>query len=85
MTSEEYIELKNELEELKSCVEAQSQTLQKIHTALVGDKSFGQLGIVQMVRKHDDWIENQKYMWAKIYGGIAVGSAVISATLKYFL
>jgi hypothetical protein len=85
MTSEEYTELKKELDELKSCVEEQSQTLQKIHTAIVGDSTFGQLGLVQMVRKHEQWIEAQKYMWAKIYGGIAVGSAVISVTLKYFL
>jgi len=85
MTSKEYIELKKELDELKDSVAEQNETLKKIHSAIVGDREFGQDGLVQMVKKHDQWIEGQKYMWAKIYGGIAVGSGLISLALKYFI
>lgn len=82
VTSKEYTSLKKELDELKTSVDEQGETLKKIHNAIVGDKDFGHEGIVAMVRKHEKWIESQKYMWAKIYGGIVVGSAFISVLFK---
>lgn len=85
MTSKEYIELKKELDELKLSVSEQNETLKKIHSAIVGDREFGQDGLVQMVKNHEKWIESQKYMWAKIYGGIAVGSGIITFLLNYIL
>jgi hypothetical protein len=82
LTSKEYTQLKRELDELKDSVEEQNDTLKKIHSAIVGDKDFGQEGLVGMVRRHDKWIEAQKFMWAKIYGGIIVGSAFVSVIWK---
>ena len=82
ITSKEYISLKKELDDLKSSVDEQGETLKKIHNAIVGDKDFGHEGIVTMVRKHEKWIEAQKYVWAKIYGGIIVGSAFVSVIWK---
>jgi len=83
--SKEHMELKLELDELKKLVDKQSETLRKIHNAIVGDKEFGQEGIVEMVKKHDDWIQSQKYMWAKIYGGIIVGSTAIGYIINYII
>jgi hypothetical protein len=85
VTSKEYTQLKKELDELKTSVDEQGETLHKIHNAIVGDKDFGHEGLVQLVRKHERWIESQKYMWAKIYGGIAVGSAIASLLMQKFL
>jgi hypothetical protein len=82
ITSKEYTSLKKELDDLKTSVDEQGETLKKIHNAIVGDKDFGHEGLVALVRKHERWIESQKYMWAKIYGGIAVGSAFISVLFK---
>jgi len=83
--SKEHMELKLELDELKKLVDKQSETLRKIHNAIVGDKEFGHEGLVEMVKKHDDWIQSQKYMWAKIYGGIIVGSTAIGYILNVLL
>ena len=83
--NKEHMELKGELDELKKLVDKQSETLRKIHNAIVGDKEFGQEGLVEMVRKHEDWIQGQKYMWAKIYGGIIVGSSAIGYILNVIL
>jgi hypothetical protein len=83
--SKEHMELKLELDELKKLVDKQSETLRKIHNAIVGDKEFGHEGLVEMVKKHDDWIQSQKYMWAKIYGGIIVGSTAIGYILNIVL
>ena len=85
VTSKEYTSLKKELDDLKTSVDEQGETSKKIHNAIVGDKDFGHEGLVALVRKHERWIESQKYMWAKIYGGIAVGSAIISILLKFIL
>lgn len=85
MTSKEYTELKKELDELKVSVAEQNVVLKKIHNAIVGDKDFGQDGLVTMVNKHDKWIENQKFMWAKIYGGIIVASGFVSLAIKFIL
>jgi hypothetical protein len=83
--SKEHMELKLELDELKKLVDKQSETLRKIHNAIVGDKEFGQEGLVEMVKKHDDWIQSQKYMWAKIYGGIIVGSSAIGYIINFIV
>ena len=82
MTSKEYTSLKKELDYLKVSVEAQNDTLKKIHSAIVGDKDFGQEGMIGMIKRHYRWIESQKFMWAKIYGGIVVGSAFVSVLFK---
>ena len=84
MESKEYKELKSEIEDLKRCVKSQEETLNKILNAIVGDKEFGQEGIVQMVRKHDKWITSQKFMWAKIWDGIGVGTTIGTLLIKFW-
>tara|TARA_R110000822_G_scaffold46670_3_gene124188 strand:- start:6775 stop:7041 length:267 start_codon:yes stop_codon:yes gene_type:complete len=84
MDSKEYIELKKEIEGLSESVKGQGETINRIHNAIVGDSEFGQEGIVKMVKNHDRWITSQKFMWAKIYGGIAVGSAVGTLLVKFW-
>jgi hypothetical protein len=74
--------LKKEIDDIKKSFDEQGKTIKKIHQAIVGDKDFGQEGMVDIIKKHDKFIENQKFMWAKIYGGIAVGSAIIGFLLK---
>ena len=85
MESKEYIKLKAEIEELSSSVKQQGECIQKIYNAVVGDEKFGQEGLVNLVRKHENWIHKQKFMWAKIWGGIAVGSTLITFALKYLV
>lgn len=80
--SKAYIELKKEIDEIKKSVDEQGLTIKKIHQAIIGDKEFGQDGIVDIIKKHDKFIDAQKNMWAKIYGGILVGSAIIGFLLK---
>ncbi len=84
MKTTEYKILKEEIDEIKAIVEKQGDTLSKIHNAIVGDKEFGQKGLVQIVAENKSWIKSQKYLWAKIYGGIAVGSVIVSFILKYW-
>jgi hypothetical protein len=84
-TSKAYIELKKEIDEIKKSVDEQGLTINKIHQAIVGDKDFGHEGIVDIIKRHDVFIESQKNMWAKIYGGIIVGSSIIGFLVKVIL
>jgi hypothetical protein len=51
MTSNEHIELKKELDEFKNQIAKQGVIIAKIHQAIVGDKDFGQDGLVNLVMK----------------------------------
>ena len=84
-TSKAYIELKKEIDEIKKSVDEQGLTINKINQAIVGDKDFGHEGIVDILKRHDVFIESQKNMWAKIYGGIIVGSSIIGFLVKVIL
>tara|TARA_R110001632_G_scaffold34993_1_gene88557 strand:+ start:1145 stop:1414 length:270 start_codon:yes stop_codon:yes gene_type:complete len=80
----EYKELKAEIDNITKIVENQGETLKKIHNAIVGDKQFGIVGLVQLVNNNTNWITSQKFFWAKIYGGIAVGTTVVTLITKYW-
>ena len=83
MKTTEYNILKEEIDQIKEIVESQGETLKKIHNAIVGDKEFGQKGLVELVNNNTNWITSQKYFWAKIYGGIAVGTTIVTIISKY--
>ena len=59
--------------------------LMSYKTCYYTGKEFEQDGLVQLVKKHDTWIEKQKYMWAKIYGGILVGTTILTYIMNYLI
>ncbi len=67
-SSKEIVAIHQEIKDLSSKVD-------RVLRTLIGDEDMGQLGLVSKVQKHDDWIEQQKLVWAKVFG-IAVGSGV---------
>jgi len=91
MGSKEYIELKKDIAKiekdissLQECTTDMADKLDKIHLALVGDTEFGQDGLVRMVKRHERWMEKQKYMYAKIYGGMVVVSTLSGLIVKFW-
>jgi hypothetical protein len=91
MESKEYKELKKDIAKiekdiasLEKCSNNMSEKLDKIHLALVGDSEFGQDGLVKMVQRHEMWMQNQKYMYAKIYGGMVVISTLSGLAIKFW-
>jgi len=80
----EYKELKAEIDHITKIVENQGEIIKKIHNAIVGDKDFQIKGIVELVNNNTNWIMAQKFLWAKIYGGIAVGTTVVTLITKYW-
>lgn len=58
--------------------------LDRILRTLIGDEDMGQTGLVAKVQKHEEWIESQKLIWAKIFG-IAIGSGVFGGVMTQLM
>jgi hypothetical protein len=56
----------------------------RILRTLIGDEEMAQEGLVVKVAKHEQWIENQKVIMAKIMG-IAIGSGVFGGAIIQLL
>lgn len=84
MASKEYTELKKEVANLDKNMSKVCNKLDKVHNAIVGDLSLGQEGLVRMVKNHQKFIEGQKYMYAKIYGGTIVVATLVSLLAKFW-
>jgi len=67
----------NELTLLHSEIKILSQKMDRVLRTLIGDEEMAQEGLVQKVQKHEEYIESQKLLLAKV-SGIAIGSGVLS-------
>lgn len=72
-TQGEIVALHKELKEV-------SVKVDRILRTLIGDEEMAQEGLVGKVAKHEQWIENQKVVLAKIMG-IAIGSGVFGGAI----
>jgi len=76
-SNKEIVAIHQELKDLASKVD-------RILRTLIGDEDMGQTGLVSKVQKHDDWIEQQKLVWAKVFG-IAVGSGLFGGIVTQLI
>lgn len=58
--------------------------LSKISVAVIGDRDYGQDGLLKKVAKLDKYVENDKLRNAKIVGGIGVIGILWTLFLKFF-
>jgi len=84
MASAEYKEMKKEVEGVKKELTKLCNKVDKTHLAIVGDLTLGQDGIVRMVKAHEKWINSQRYMYAKIYGGTIAVATLVSLLAKFW-
>lgn len=67
----------NELTLLHSEIKTLSTKVDRVLRTLIGDEEMAQEGLVTKVQKHEEYIESQKLLMAKV-SGIAIGSGVLS-------
>jgi hypothetical protein len=66
--------IKDILKELSIKVETIDKTTTKLNTTIVGDPAYGQIGLVNQVKEHNDYIELDKSFKSKLIGGsVALG------------
>lgn len=70
----------NELTLLHSEIKILSQKMDRVLRTLIGDEEMAQEGLVTKVQKHEEYIQSQKLLMAKV-SGIAIGSGVLSTWL----
>jgi len=70
----------NELSLLHSEIKTLSIKVDRVLRTLVGDEEMAQEGLVHKVQKHEEFIESQKLLMAKV-SGIAIGSGVLGGVI----
>lgn len=69
---------------IKHQLTEQSTTLNKLHQTVIGDKVYGQKGLVEQVNEHRKYIEDDKKLKAKFIGGTMVVGTVWTLLLKFW-
>jgi hypothetical protein len=59
-------------------------SLIKLNQTVIGNKEYGQKGLVEQVNEHRKYIEDDKAYKAKVVGGITVVAIVYGFLLKYW-
>ena len=73
-----------ELGEIHDRLNSIEVTLAKLTQAVIGDKAFGQKGLVEQVNEHRKYIEGDKALKNKFIGGSLVIGVVWTALLKFW-
>jgi hypothetical protein len=76
--------IRYELQEIHDRLNSIEVTLAKLTQAVIGDKAFGQKGLVEQVNEHRKYIENDKALKNKFIGGSLVIGVIWTALLKFW-
>jgi len=77
-------EIKEQIKRLQENIIVIADKMDRLSKAIVGDEEYGQEGIVKLVKRHEKYIEKQKFLYAKIYGAIAVGGVAWTLIMKFW-
>ena len=77
-------EIKEQIRKLQENVILMADKMDRLSKAIVGDEEYGQEGIVKLVKRHERYIEKQQFLYAKIYGAIAVGGVAWTLIMKFW-
>lgn len=76
--------IKDTLGKLTEKVDTIEKTTTKLNTTIVGDKDYGQIGLITTVKEHTDYIETDKGFKAKLIGGGVVLGAFWTLIIKFW-
>ena len=76
--------IKDTLVNLTDKVDSIEKTTTKLNTTIVGDPDYGQIGLISEVKKHTEYIENDKGFKSKLIGGSVVLGALWTVVIKFW-
>jgi len=76
--------IKDTLIKLNAKVDSLDKTATKLNTTIVGDLTYGQIGLIVKVKENSDYIEQDKSFKSKLIGGGLVLGALWTIILKLF-
>lgn len=75
--------IKSTLTSMNTKLQDMEITLQKLNNTVVGDKVYGQVGLVEQVAKHEEYIETDRHFKSKVVGGTIVVGFLWTLLLKF--
>jgi hypothetical protein len=75
--------IKSTLTSMNSKLQEMEITLHKLNNTVVGDKVYGQVGLVEQVGIHEKYIENDRNFKSKVVGGTIVVGFLWTLLLKF--
>jgi hypothetical protein len=76
--------IKDMLSQLSGKVQQMDLTLIKLNHTIIGDSAYGQKGLVEHVKEHSDYIENDKTYKAKVVGAGSVLVILYGLVIKFW-
>ena len=75
--------IKSTLTSMNSKLQEMEITLHKLNNTVVGDKTYGQVGLVEQVSNHEKYIETDRNFKSKVVGGTIVVGFLWTLLLKF--
>ena len=75
--------IKSTLTSMNTKLQEMELTLDKLNNTLVGDKTYGQVGLVEQVSNHEKYIETDRNFKSKVVGGTIVVGFLWTLLLKF--
>lgn len=76
--------IKETLSSVKSKIQDLDVNFIKLNQTVIGDKTYGQTGLIEKVEEHNIYIEKDKQFKSKLVGGGLVISFIWSLVLKFW-
>lgn len=75
--------IKSTLTSMNIKLQEMELTLDKLNNTVVGDKVYGQVGLVEQVANHEKYIESDRNFKSKVVGGTIVVGFLWTLLLKF--
>lgn len=76
--------IKSTLSSMSSKLQDVETTVSRLNQTVVGDKAYGQIGLVKLVEDHSAYIEKDKEFKSRLVGGGLVLSFIWGLVLKFW-
>ena len=76
--------IKDTLGQMNSKLKDVETTLIKLNQTVIGDKAYGQIGLIEKVEEHNTYIEKDKEFKSRLIGGGIVVSFIWGIILKFW-
>lgn len=76
--------IKSTLSSMNLKIQEVDNSLNKLNQTVIGDETYGQIGLIKKVDEHNAYIENDKQFKSKLIGGGLVITFIWGLILKFF-
>lgn len=76
--------IKENLSSMNLKIQEVNTSLIKLNQTVIGDKTYGQTGLIEKVEEHNAYIEKDKEFKSRLVGGGLVLSVIWGLVLKFF-